>query len=536
MLNFSLFEIPILLVTVAANLLLAVFVYRNNRTSATNRIFTGLSILISYWLLIMYLSLHPQPVLSWTRLNLFFAVPMNFTFFLLAHTMPSSRIIMTKRQFIICWLAGVVAMMAAVSPFAFTHLEQVRGNLEVVPGPALAIFIIHTLVFDSLTIFILRNKFKKAFSPEERKQLSLMLVGIFLMLGLLIFTILVPVTFFQNRLFVPLAPLYALIFLATTAVGIVRYHLFNLKVIITEALVVLLVGLLIFEGVTADTLGLIIFKMMVAGLVALLGVFLVRSVKKEIKEREEVANLAASLEKANLRLQELDQQKTDFLSIAAHQLRTPLSVINGYVELIEDGAYGKITQKTKDVLKNMDESNARLTKLVDEFLDITRIEQGRTKFDFVVGDVNKTITSVVDELRTKAEQKGLKISWQPPKDPVIISMDEDKVRHVIFNFIDNAIKYSWVGTITPSAGAENNGVAVRVIDQGFGFEKKDEANFFQKFYRGDNVKGTNVGGTGLGLYVCHKFIEAHQGKIWAHSPGLKKGSEFGLWLPNKFVN
>ena len=111
--------------------------------------------------------------------------------------------------------------------------------------------------------------------------------------------------------------------------------------------------------------------------------------------------------------------------------------------------------------------------------------------------------------------------------------DADRIGQVLTNLIDNAIKYTEKGIIKVTVEETDGGIKVAVNDHGFGFEKVDEANFFQKFYRGENVKGTNVTGTGLGLYVCRKFIEAHGGKVWAHSPGLGQGSEFGFWLPSK---
>lgn len=243
------------------------------------------------------------------------------------------------------------------------------------------------------------------------------------------------------------------------------------------------------------------------------------------------ANLARSLEKANLRLQETDRQKTEFLSIASHQLRTPLSIFKGFIELFKDGAYGKTTVKMVQTLDEMDESNEHLVKLVDEFLDITRIEQGRVKYDFIECNLTDLTGAVIKEMQERAETKKLKLAWRQPATPIKIKCDEEKIHHVIFNFVDNAIKYSEAGNIVVSVHDENGGVAVRVKDQGIGFGKVDEANFFQKFYRGENVRGTNVNGTGLGLYVCRKFIEAHQGKVWAKSAGLGKGSEFGFWIP-----
>lgn len=251
--------------------------------------------------------------------------------------------------------------------------------------------------------------------------------------------------------------------------------------------------------------------------------------KSKIYEELDTAN--KKLQVANERLKELDEQKTDFLSMASHQLRTPITIVNGYIELLKDNAYGKVTEETKGILDNMDASNQRLIKLVDEFLDVSRIEQGRTKFDFSNQDINKIVTSVVAEQTQRAKDKGMKIDWAKPKEPMIACADEEKIRHVIFNFVDNALKYSEHGTVTVKVKAEKDGLEVLVHDEGLGFGKTDENNFFQKFYRGENVKQMDASGTGLGLFVCRKFIESHKGRIWAHSAGINKGSEFGFWIP-----
>ena len=138
------------------------------------------------------------------------------------------------------------------------------------------------------------------------------------------------------------------------------------------------------------------------------GMMLIRSVRHEVRRKDELAEMAKSLEIANAKLQELDKQKTEFLSIASHQLRTPLTVLKGYVELIEDGAYGKISRPLRKILGNLDSNNEHLIKLVDDFLDISRIEQGRTKFVFKPADLNKVVASVVEELREKAAKKASK--------------------------------------------------------------------------------------------------------------------------------
>lgn len=274
-----------------------------------------------------------------------------------------------------------------------------------------------------------------------------------------------------------------------------------------------------------------VFATLIIGSVSLL---FIQSVRKEISRRKEVAQLADSLGQANRRLQELDKQKTEFLSIASHQLRTPLSILKGYIELIQDGAYGRPTKKLLQTLTDMDQSNERLIRLVDEFLNISRIEQGRVKYSFTAANINAMLGSVVKELTERAEAKGLRIVWRPNARVTEVYMDEEKIRHVTFNLIDNAIKYSAHGAITVTLEADACEATVRIKDQGIGFNaKKDGANFFQKFYRGDNVKTLAVNGTGLGIYVCRKFIEAHFGRVWAVSRGLHKGSEFGFAIPIK---
>src|SRR3989338_538467 len=512
------------------NLFLANLVYYNDKKNATNRVFAVLGIVMSIWLFSIYLSVTPVANLFWTRVTVCLATFMSVTFFLFAHTLPKDNLQLNKKKFVIILIGTLMIAFITLSPFTFTHVEEIDGALKTVPGPGMLPFALFTTFFSVSAFYFLFKKFKCSLG-KEKKQLGFILSGIFLMLILIITTIMIPIIIFNNDFFIQFAPLYAFIFLAMTAVAILKYHLFDIKIVATEILVFVLVASLLVEGFSSGSAKQAIFRTSFAILVSILCVSLVHSVTKEIKQREEVAHLAQSLEKANLRLQEIDKQKTEFLSIASHQLRTPLSIIKGYIELIEDGAYGKPTRKMDHVLHDMDSSNEHLVKLVDEFLDITRIEQGRTKYTFEPRDMVALINGVVKELTEKSEEKKMHIKWTPPKDTCIIPMDEEKIRHVVFNFVDNAIKYSEKGTVRVELAEEEKGITVRVKDRGLGFGSEDQANFFQKFYRGENVKGTNVTGTGLGIYVCRKFIEGHNGKVWAKSKGLGKGSEFGFWVP-----
>ena len=222
-----------------------------------------------------------------------------------------------------------------------------------------------------------------------------------------------------------------------------------------------------------------------------------------------------------------------FLSVASHQLLTPASIIKGYIGLIQDGAYGKISKELASVLGDIYESNEKLIALMDEFLDISKIEQNRIKFSFEKKDINKIISELTPELARRANRKGLEFKWRPAAKAMALSVDEEKIRHVIFNLVDNAVKYTRAGMVEVRIREENGGLSFCVTDTGLGFGPIDEANFFQKFYRGQNVKNFDSTGTGLGLYICRQFVKGHGGRVWAKSRGPGRGSEFGFYIPQK---
>ncbi len=257
-----------------------------------------------------------------------------------------------------------------------------------------------------------------------------------------------------------------------------------------------------------------------------------RVVHAEMVKHEGVLRLATSLKHDKEVLQILDQQKTEFLSLASHQLRTPLSILKGYIELIGDGSYGKVNPKIKKVLKNMDISNERLIHLVDEFLCSTRMDQGEPTYTLKRGSISEVIAGVVAELRERAEEKKLKLVWRRSDIPTT-RFDAEKIRHVIYNLVDNAIKYSDRGTVRVSTKITRGQILVEVTDQGIGFNPTETEHFFEKFYRGRNARESRANGTGLGLYVCRRFAEGHNGTVGATSPGEGKGSTFWLSLPIK---
>lgn len=279
--------------------------------------------------------------------------------------------------------------------------------------------------------------------------------------------------------------------------------------------------------------------------------FAEREAKKSLEKlaeglEDQVEEKTKKLKGAYEELKVLDKAKSDFISIASHQLRTPLTAIKGYISMILEGDFGKLTKKEVDSLKKVFVSNERLIRLVENLLNISRIESGRLQFNFAEVQLENMIDSVVGELAFHAKEKGLKLIYKKDeKTPPPVKIDEEKIRQVVMNLIDNAIKYSQKGSIlvslkyvenrqeTPSDAKErqNNYIEFCVADSGMGISKDDLPRLFQKFTRGSGTSLVHTEGTGLGLYVARMMIEAHNGKIWAESEGEGKGSKFCFKLP-----
>ncbi|KKW42959.1 MAG: Sensor protein resE [Candidatus Magasanikbacteria bacterium GW2011_GWA2_56_11] len=514
---------------------LGVTILHTKPASATHRLFLALAVLIDVYVVVNYLSLHPPGAtadsqLFWVRVVMATTSVIGPALVLLVHTFPEDRITLGRRYLAPLFTLMILSVCASLLPLVFTGIEYRDGEPVPIPGPGIVVFLLDFVGLFILSFAILIVKFRRARGEERQKHLHLLL-GVLSSFSLMALSTVIFVVVLETSVAVFLGPLYPIILMIFIAYAIARYQLFDIKGAATTILSVMLWFLLFAKLLVSESASEFMVDLLVLALAVLFGIFLIRSIKREVKQREELSSLARSLAAANDQLKELDRQKTEFLSIASHQLRTPLSIIKGYIELIHDGAYGRPTKALREVLGNMDESNERLVKLVDEFLDITRIEQGRTKFDFAPTDLGALVDSVVKELEKRASDKGLEIAWKKPSCPPV-PMDAEKIRHVVFNFVDNAIKYSERGRITVRVHCTGAAAEVSVADEGIGFGRADQGNFFQKFYRGENTRTVNVNGTGLGLYVCRKFIEAHRGTVEAASPGAGKGSTFRFSIPS----
>ena len=261
---------------------------------------------------------------------------------------------------------------------------------------------------------------------------------------------------------------------------------------------------------------------------------LVRSVYKEVEAREKVEQLAGALEKANVRLQELDKLKSEFVSIASHQLRSPLTSIKGYASMVLEGSYGIIPEKAKEAISRIFESSKLMAISIEDFLNVSRIEQGKMQYDMTEFDLGKLVQTVVDELGGTAKERGLGLHvTDDGKSPYMIRADLGKIKQVINNLIDNAVKYTKQGSVDVMThkSADGKTVQVSIKDTGVGMSKETIEKLFDKFVRAKNANEVNVTGTGLGLYISREFARKMGRDLWISRSELGKGSSFTFTVP-----
>lgn len=232
----------------------------------------------------------------------------------------------------------------------------------------------------------------------------------------------------------------------------------------------------------------------------------------------------------------LERLKREFVSVAAHQLRTPISAMEWGIKTILGGKLGSLTQKQREYLEELFQTSKRLVHLIDDLLNTAKIEEGRFLEKENEFSLEAVVEFVINILKPEIEKKKIELKYQKPSCRLpLIKMDVEKIKLVIENLLDNAIRYGREGgeiAISIDMPAQGTEVIFSIKDNGIGIPKKEKPQIFNKFFRASNAMKTDPSGTGLGLYLCKNIIEAHQGKIWFESEE-GRGTTFYFSLPIK---
>lgn len=264
--------------------------------------------------------------------------------------------------------------------------------------------------------------------------------------------------------------------------------------------------------------------------------------KKVLEEKQRFVRLkdyAEQLEKTNQELKKIDAMKSEFVSVASHELRTPLAAIKNAIQLILSGKTGEINENQAKFLSMAERNINRLTNILNDLLNLSRIESGRIELKFEQVALKSIIEPTITSLKPQADGKSITIECELPEDLRPVYVDKEKIEQVLVNLIGNAIKFTpeqgSIRVIAKSLIEEREGgvsqkIAVSVRDTGIGIPAEHLNSIFDKFFQVEGSLHRSAGGTGLGLAITRGLVEAHHGRIWAESE-VGKGSAFTFTLP-----
>jgi signal transduction histidine kinase len=322
-------------------------------------------------------------------------------------------------------------------------------------------------------------------------------------------------------------PIFLIVMVFAIAnLGVLKVRFLGTQILVYTLIIMIGSQFLFLESSTDAALNIITLFVTV-----FFSLILLRNTKKELEARIQIEKLASDLGVANTRLQELDKQKTEFISFASHQLRSPLTAMKGYASLILEGDYGAISDDLKKAARVIFDSTKTLAAVVDDYLNVSRIELGQMKYEFASIDLKSLVQDVVDELKPNVEKAGLTLEFKTdPAGTYFMSADKEKLKQVISNVIDNSVKYTPKGSIAVELTSTERMIKLVVKDTGIGISPEVISKLFSKFSRASNANKTNMRGTGLGLFIAKEIVTAHGGKIWVESEGDGKGSTFFVEL------
>ncbi len=513
---------------------LAIFVLVYNLKNWLNRIWFLFAVAVAWWGVGVYQIAwirNPEAAFFWWRIA-HIGVILIPVFFI--HFMHLFLDIRNRKPVYLAYVLGIVFLIADTTPLFISSVRLVFDSFYYDSPPGIlytpfVVFFFASIIYCSLLLY--REHISENDIVRKRQVLYFLIATIVGFGGggtsfLPVFGIdIYPILNFA-------IPVYTIIL----SVAVLRYQLFDLRVIAAELLTFSIWAFIFIRSIFADNIQDRLADWSLLSLAIIFGIFLILSVRKEVRSREEISRLADSLKKANTELKKLDQLKSEFLSLASHQLRTPLSIIKGYISMIQEGSFGQIPDRTREILRKVYFSNERMINLVNDFLNISRIESGRMHYDFEPVRVEDVVQNALEEFREAAKDKKLDLIWDAPPEPLPEAMlDKGKFHQVIMNLADNAFHYTQsgfvkIGAKLDAADLSGKTVLIFVRDSGVGMTPEELDVIFKRFSRGEGGSKVNTSGLGLGLYLAKRIVADHGGEIWAESEGRGKGSTFWIKL------
>ena len=519
-------------VSITIILVLGFWVYSKDKKADINRFFFFSVLSVVFWLITLFLFYtvtHHSLILFIGRLNFAATIVVGYFTFRFAWVFPKEVFKLKKapKKFLNI-ITLLLLLITIFTPLIDKNEIILESSRQTVYGPLYFLFILYFVMIMGSAIVVFVYKLKRA-PARLKRQVEYVLLGISLTaIGGFVTNILLPYLGYQDL--AKLGPISILIFILILTYAILKHNLFHIKVVLSEILIGSFALLMFVNVFMSSNAFEYIWKGMLFVVFVYFGGIMVKNIIREIEAQEQLERYSKRLKTANKKLKKLDKQKTEFMSFAAHQLRSPLTSVKGFASLVLEGAFGKTPKKVKGAAEKIYEASEAMSDSVDDYLNISRIEQGRMEYNPEELDLYDLAQDVVEELRPTAYKKKLKLTLSSDKyKKYPARVDHSKVRQVINNFLDNAIKYTPKGEVEVRVERDKSKIKIAIQDSGIGMSQKTIKKLFQRYSRAQDTQG--ISGTGLGLYIARKMIEAQGGQVWAQSPGENQGSTFFIELP-----
>lgn len=488
--------------------------------------------------LAMYRISDPEYAIAWAR---FYYISAGFiaTYFLYfgVHFPNNEGYRHSLARHVLLHVPIVVIAYLVFTPSFIAGLRVHSWGKEIILGPAYLFYVLFWAAYMGAAFVIMLKRFGSG-SAIEKLQLKYVLTGTLVAaIGGSLFNLFLPL--FGNYRYIWAGPYPTLVMVVAIGYAIVKHRVLNIRIITTEVFSAVLIVIFLIQFFRSETIEEFALQGAILASSAVFFWLLIRAINREVESREQIQKLASDLASANKELKKLDAAKSEFISIASHQLRAPLTVIKGYASMLLEGSLGAVPNLVKESMQKVMVSAEQLVRLIADMLDLSRIEAGRMKYNFSHVMLDDVVSEVVRELESVAKARGLSLTFENQNTAKRrVNGDPDKLREVVMNLVDNAIKYTAAGRIAVTLVPENANSAnsrqwltLKVRDTGLGVSRADIPKLFTKFTRTEEAKRIRADGLGLGLYLVKKIVEDHGGKVRIESPGLGEGSTFYVSLP-----
>jgi signal transduction histidine kinase len=513
---------------------LGFFVYNTNKKELSNKIFLGMCFAAVSWMfsiLVVFNSVNILYILYFARAALATSVWIAFFMFYFTYVFPTPNT-NYKLSIRLVFLFSCVVSFIGATPWVLKDIEVVDTVQKSHYGPGFSVVFLYFLLYFFFSLYNLTSKRKKL-TTVQISQVNYVLVGYAISLSLTLTTNLIIPLVTSNIYLSQYGPSMVIFFILFVAYAILKYHLFSIKVFAVQ-LLSLVISFIIFVKMLISSGPERVLNGVLFVFVLIFVFLLVRNTMKEVKNRQKIEQLAEDFVVANEQLRQMDKQKSDFISIASHQLRTPLTAIKGYASMILEGSFGEVSSKAKEAIFKIFEANQRMIMTVENFLTMSRLERGKMFYKFEVIDLQKIVKSVVEELRPVAKGVSLEINFRENVGrQYLINADFIKVKQVIHNLLADSIRHTPKGFIDVFLTLSQYGdyMTLAISDTGEGATKEQIKNLFERRFEGDFKLTTINQQNDTELYIVKEIVKDHGGQVWAESEGPGRGKTFFVEIP-----